>query len=105
MIIQSGMNIKIRTEEECDVFVEVATKEGHRWRGGRLAHQLPLTVPQSISVGYNKYDIYPNDLSHDRIDFCGGNATNVVEASDLFRNQLISKRLKGEKSEKESIRW
>lgn len=92
MIIQYGMNIKIRTEEECDVFIEVANKEGHKWRDGKQVRS--VDYPVAISVGYRNSDRYPNDLSRDRVDYHGGLACNIVEASQLFRNQLISKKLK-----------
>lgn len=94
MIIKDGMNIKIRTEEERDVFVEVANKEGHKWRGGHTVRAVDIYVPSAISIGYRADDNYPKDISRDGVEFCGGRATNVVEASQLFRNQLISKRLK-----------
>lgn len=94
MIIQSGMNIKIRTEEERDAFIEVARREGHVFRTGTEISISTINCPAAISVGYRDSDVYPKDLSQDNISFHGGLATNVVEASQLFRNQLISKRLK-----------
>ena len=33
-VLKKGMSINIRTEEECEVFLEFAYKEGHRWSGG-----------------------------------------------------------------------
>ena len=98
MIIQSGMNIKIRTKEEAEVFVDIAYKEGHRWRSGLRVKDIEIIPPRSISVGYRTDDVYPNDLSQDSIGYCGGNARNIVEASQLFRNQLISKRLKNKET-------
>ena len=94
MIIQQGMNIKIRTREELEIFVEIANKEEHRLRDGSKMTRDNVHYPAAISVGYRSSDKYPNDISRDSIGFCGGLATNVVEASQLFRNQLISKRLK-----------
>ena len=93
MIIQAGMNIKIRTKEERDVFIEVAHKEGHLGRDGTDPARID-NYPLSVSVGYRRDDVYPKDLSWDSVDYSGGLATNIVEASHLFRNQLISKRLK-----------
>jgi hypothetical protein len=103
MIIQSGMNIKIRTKEEAEVFIDIAYKEGHRWRNGLRVKDVDIIPPRSISVGYITSDVYPNDLSQDRIGYCGGNARNIVEASQLFRNQLISKQVKGKKVKKNQL--
>lgn len=92
MIIQDKMTINIRTQEELEVFYEVAEKEGYRWRQGKEIRQGGLAAPYAVSVGYRESDTYPNALSCQSIGWSFGYATNVVEASKLFRNQLISKR-------------
>ena len=100
MIIKDGMNIKIRTYQEREIFADVATKEGHKWRDGMRVRDGYISIPSSISVGHNESDKYPNDLSIDSVSYCGGGARNVIEASELFRNQLISKMLKEQEHEK-----
>ena len=93
MIIKHGMTINIRSKEELEVFLKIAEQEGYKWRNGREIQRHDLDSPRAISVGYQKRDVYPNSLSHQSIESPCGLATNIVEASRLFHNQLISKQL------------
>ena len=92
MIIQDKMTINIRTDEELEVFCDVAEKEGYLSRGGSNVREAFFRSPIAISVGYREGDVYPTSLSYQSIGNYVGLATNVVEASQLFRNHLISKR-------------
>ena len=92
MIIQYGMTINIRTQEELEMFYDVAEKEGYKWRYGKELRRADICAPRAISVGYRSDDRYPMALSHQPIAYPCGEATDIVEASQLFRNQLISKR-------------
>lgn len=98
-LIKQGMSINCRTEEEIDVFYKVAMAEGHRWGSGTALDKLRHNVPISYQIGYFGKNTYPNDVTYcDDMNFIGEherkNTMIVVEAADLFRNQLISRRLK-----------
>lgn len=93
-VLKKGMSIQCRTEEEEQVFREFAHKEGHRWAGGgySLLKEKNCQAPCSFQIEY-AHRKYPNSISHASIDYHLDNAINI-EASELFRNQLISRRIK-----------
>ena len=95
MYIQRGMSIKCRTEEEITVFNEVATAEGHLWADGNsLIKNRYGHAPMSFQVGCFTLNKYPKDISYsENVDFKRENMT-PIEAADLFRNILISRRIK-----------
>lgn len=99
-LIQKGMSINCRTQEELEVFTEVANAEGHKWlNGSTFDGSVSRIVPVSFQIGYFQENQYPNDISYaDDMDFTGEdeleNTLTIVEASQLFRNHLISRRKK-----------
>ena len=98
-ILKKGMSIKCRSREEIEVFKQVAAAEGHFWSSGdplSQTHESHRGNNLSFQVGYgDRY--FPDDISVASIDFGNGNTVSV-EASDLFRNQLISRRVKRERN-------
>lgn len=98
MIIQQGMTIRVRTQEELEILIEVCKKEGHQrthrsYRGSTLDDLLNQGTPCSISCGLYG-DKFPKDISRGLINGNYKGVKTYIEASQLFRNQLISKRLK-----------
>lgn len=89
-MIESGMNIRIRTKEEWEVFVEVGTKEGITWSGGGSLTTSISYYERSIQVGMWE----PNTITWCDLNYKCRECPNIVEASDLFRNQLISRKIK-----------
>lgn len=98
-LIQQGTSIKCRTREEIEVFKEIATAEGHLWANGdRLSHNHEGDVSElSFQVGYGGRS-FPRDISKSRLNWNEGSTLTVVEAADLFRNQLISMKIRRTKS-------
>lgn len=93
-VLKKGMSVNCRTEEEVQVFKEFAHKEGHRWAGGKKLESMYNNAPQSFQIEYD-YRKFPNSVSKSYVDFDGeGITVTQVEASELFRNQLISRRIK-----------
>ena len=91
MIIQDGMQILVRTEEEWQTLIEVANKEGIKWNGGQPVYKSDRGIG-SIFVGSYTPRRLTRELNN--FDYRTSSCPNVVEASDLFRNQIISKRIK-----------
>ena len=91
MIIQDGMSINIRTKEEWQVFCEVGAKEGIVWDSGTsLAEYSRDFHNHSIQIGY----FTPHKATYAELNWTDDECLNLVEAADLFRNYLISRRLK-----------
>lgn len=105
-IIQKGMSINCRNEEEARVFIEVATAEGHKFAGRGALNIIPmqhylLRGGVALHVGYEADKTkreFPNDISMSETDWDGHGTLTLVEASDLFRNHLISRRAKHDSS-------
>lgn len=95
-VLKKGMSINCRTEEEREVFLEFAHKEGHRWTGGDTVFEYKGTpAPCSIQIEYDGR-VFPKSMSHAEVGWKGLRKDKIiqVEASELFRNQLISRRIK-----------
>lgn len=91
-IIQQGMCIQCRTEEELETFIEIATVEGHGSPYHKNLYEYSGDYPKAFTVGYAGTK-YPKDILNARIDDKFNSMTNV-EASVLFRNHIISRRAK-----------
>lgn len=93
--IQQKMSIQCRTEEEVAVFRDIATAEGHLWSGGAsLLVKEYCRAPMSFQVGYFGDNEYPKDVTYSSdVNFTDDRLT-PIEASQLFRNILISRRIK-----------
>ena len=95
MIIQQGMTINVRTKEELDIVIEVCEREGHQRTHRATMYRTLLELrrkdlPISISCGACG-DVFPKDISIGlTAKYMFGK--KVIEASELFHNQLISKR-------------
>ena len=91
MLIQDGMQILVRTEEEWRALVEVANKEYIRWSDGSCVRKSENCIG-TIFVGSwtSKRLTRARGFNHEHHERC----TNIIEASDLFRNQIISRRIK-----------
>lgn len=91
-LIQPYMAVKCRTPEEVEIFIETAKAEGHK---EPRFHDKNKVV---FVTNYTSSFTYPDDIGHTSdIDYVDGhpNSTKIiVEAADLFRNQLISRRIK-----------
>ena len=88
-ILRDGMSIQCRTKEEYDIFFEVAAKEGYLWNGcGHLDPKIAI-VKSSFQLGYSN----AHRVTHGTLDRQYGTLVNI-EASQLFRNLLISRRAK-----------
>ena len=94
-VLKKGMSIICRTEEEEQVFREFADKEGHRWVTGRsiLTYKV-CYAPCSFQIEYEAHNKFPDSISYGSINFNDVRITKIIEASELFRNQLISRRIK-----------
>ena len=97
MIIQNRMSIYCRTEDELQVFLEVATKEGWKYCDGSALKSRQRSAPVRFNAGLFG-EIYPNAFTYGRVDSPrSDNGIIEVEASSLFRNQLIARRIKHDK--------
>ena len=96
--IQKGMTIKCRTKEEVAVFIDIATAEGHLWGSGEsLLKKEYCSAPMSFQVGLFGDNRYPEDITYStNVNFTDDGMT-PIEASQLFRNILISRRIKAVK--------
>lgn len=92
--LKNGISVQCRTQEEADVFFEVAQKEHWLWNGSDDMANRGQTVPISFQLGYHKkgrvtwgsvYNNYSTSIYGEFVN---------VEASQLFRNLLISRRAK-----------
>ena len=98
-LIQKGTSINCRTQEEVEVFGEIARAEGHKWLSGLALDLEDYEAPISFQIGYFKDRQFPCDVSFtEDMNFTGEdeleNTLTIVEASQLFRNHLISRRAK-----------
>lgn len=93
-LIQPYMAVKCRNREEIEVFMQVAEAEGHK----RLSceHYDHAVFVTNYTGGF----IFPNDIGMtsdiNYIDVNPNDTKIFVEAADLFRNHLISRRIKRE---------
>lgn len=94
MIIKNKMAVICRTKEEQEVYVEIATREGWKSVGARALHT-NHTLPMNYATGYFD-EKYPNAITNGSANQRFPEDLTVVEASDLFHNQLISRRRKHE---------
>lgn len=96
-LIQPRMAVKCRTPEEVRMYEEVARKEGHLNSYGR---QIDFSgkIKRLYVTNYTCNIQFPEDVQHtDDINYADrypSNITTIVEAKDLFKNLLISRRLK-----------
>ena len=90
--LRPKLNVICRTAEEEQIYREVATKEGFYWHGGKsLLQTRHGSAPCSFQIDYfhDKHVTYSNDANYQMPQ----NFT-TIEASVLFRNELISRRVK-----------
>lgn len=90
--LKNKLNVVCRTAEEEQIYREIADREGYKWEGGEslLEKRYYEEIPTSFQIGYwNSNEItYCNDLEYRMPeDF------TTVEASVLFHNELISRRI------------
>ena len=95
MIIKNNMVVICRTQEEQEVYVEIATKEGWKYGIGTTL-KAEHKVPMNYTTGYFN-EQYPNAITWGIIDDDFPPHLTVIEASSLFKNQIISRRRKHEK--------
>lgn len=95
MIINNNMAIICRTQEELEIYVEIATKEGWKSCTGS-ALKANKSLPMNYATGYYN-EKYPNAITYGAVKQDFPAHLTVVEASSLFRNQLIARRIKHEK--------
>ena len=92
-VLKKGMSINCRTEDEECVFREFASNEGYMWSSGSsLLVNKVCCAPCSFQIEYDIYTKYPNSITYADVGF--NDHVTQVEASELFRNQLISRRIK-----------
>ena len=95
MIIKDKMAVICRTKEEQEVYVEIATKEGWKSSSGQTI-RANKALPMNYATGYFN-ESYPNAITNGSASQDFPSHLTIVEASDLFHNQLISRRRKYEK--------
>lgn len=86
-MLHKGMAIIIRNKDELEVFAQAANRTGYKFRRARIRS---LYTPVRVSINTDGYLTQCDDLNYPLND----GITEVVEASQLFRNQLISERRK-----------
>ena len=100
-LIQPYMAVKCRTPEEVAIFEEIARAEGHKDSSGYEIEKSGSRRRVYVT-NYFDYHMSPNDVAHtedvDYVDRHPGQCKIIVEAKDLFHNQLISRRKKHEQS-------
>lgn len=91
-MLHKGMAVIVRNKEEAKVFDEAVYKKGYRYRGGQV-FKCQDWYPTRYSIN--------TEASHNCMSKCDDldyelnrGIEKVVEASDLFRNQLISMKRK-----------
>ena len=89
MIIQNNMTINIRTPEEWFAFCEIGDQEGIRWKmldrrslKDRSIWLEGVYIDKNYKALTSPYNYKKNDN------------VKIVEAADLFRNHIISRRIK-----------
>lgn len=90
--LRKKMNVICRTAREEQIYREIATREGFTWRGGKtLLEQRNVVAPCAFQIDYfgDGYVTYVKELEYKMPE----NFT-TVEASDLFHNELIARRIK-----------
>lgn len=90
-ILKDGMNIKCRTQDEFDIFFEIAKKEGYKWRGhDNMEPMFDFRYPMTFQLGSEapRRVMYATNVNYE-----SRYLTNV-EADQLFHNLIISKRAK-----------
>ena len=97
MIIKDKMSIYCRTEEELQVFLDVATKEGWKLCDGTSFSMREYGTPIRFNAGVygEKYPAaftYGKSLAQPVTPYA-----IIIEASDFFRNQLIARRVNHDK--------
>lgn len=100
-LIQPHMAVKCRTPEEVAIYEEIARAEGHSTPYGEI--QKSGAVKRLYITNYSDTYTYPKDVGHtSTLNYLDNDPKfTVIEASDLFRNQLISRRIKHERSSTE----
>jgi hypothetical protein len=89
-ILKDNMSIQCRTQDEVDVFFETAKRENWLWNGGYNMEQKSCHhAPISFQLGFH----IKSRVTYGTIDEQYGTLA-MVEASQLFRNLLISRRAK-----------
>lgn len=89
-MLRKGIIVRIRNEEERQCFIQAADKLGLRGNAG--------STPERITSSHMPISILIANCSSNNCMSYASNATyrdginEVVEAADLFRNQLISMR-------------
>lgn len=96
MIIKDKMAVICRTEEEQEIYIETAINEGWKTSAGNRVTEM-RKPPVNYATGYWPNEIYPNAISYGMADKEFPPHLTVVEASVLFRNQLIARRKRNEK--------
>ena len=104
-LIKPYMAVKCRTADEVAIYEEVARAEGHSTPYGEIGTS---RARQRVYVtNYSPHFVSPRDVGYttdvDYVDADPGQIKIVVEASDLFRNLLISRRIKNGNSEKRHV--
>lgn len=90
--LRPKLNVLCRTEEEEQIYREVATKEGFVWSGNKtLLERKHVSAPCAFQIDYfhDGYVTYTNT-----IDYKMPENFTTIEASVLFHNELISRRIK-----------
>ena len=97
--LKRGINIRCRNKDEIEVFKEVAYEEGHCWSSGsNIFKNMGEGEGACFQVGCG-LNSYPNDITFSpNADYNLGSNVINIEASDLFRNHLISRRAKHERN-------
>lgn len=89
MILKDGLSVNIRTQEECNAFIEVGIKEGLIWYGGSKLNYSNI-VGNSIQIGM----FNTRQITRCHLNYTSKECPNLVEASELLHNHIISRRLK-----------
>ena len=90
MIIKANMTINIRTQEEWDVFTKIGHAEGIRW-----FFEPHIALYERRYNAFGVHIDYEHKALTSHFNYKENADTVIVEASDIFHNQLISMRLKG----------
>lgn len=85
-MIYKGMAVIIRNEDELECFAQAAEKKGYKFSMSKIRS---VRVPVRISVNVRSGDDCLSKTHNLRYELNNG-ITEVVEASVLFRNQLIA---------------
>ena len=86
-MLNKGMAVLIRNEDELEAFAREADKKGYDFLHYNIRKQ---RTPIRISCNIDRPDFNCLSRCEDLYYPLNKGITKVVEASDLFRNQLIS---------------